>query len=1217
MTFGKHGQHTLLRMCSRWCVLAAWFVALTAHAQIADLSVAKSGPSSVLNGETVTYTLTISSVGPNGANGASFVDTLPAGLTNVSATCTLAINGAVCPASLSASASSVSGIIPALPANGGVTIIIAARMPVGGTDTSLTNNASVSPPSGVTDPIPSSNSSFINTALIYRSADLSVTKLASTTSYVLGSPIDYTVTLTNLGPGPADGATLRDRLTAATVGVGTGGALTSLVNSVVCVASGGALCPIFTPSPSVSTNNNVFSSAIPLLPNGGQIELRIRITPTSYAVGTCGYTQVNLNNTGDITSMPASVLDPAAGNNSQARTATGPVGVIPPCPQIDLGTSKTVAPTVAAAFGQPVTYTIAFFNNGPGDASGTRIVDALNLNLAGTGLQAALGYDSAAVLSCVSTLGTICPSLSVPASGTLTSASSTIFSQTVTAWPSGGRITVSYTLTPLAFATQTCGYTTFQLRNATSMTLPAGYTDPGPAGNTASVVNNLPARPACAQTDIQASKTLESGVMGLGQTLTYRITVSNIGAATATNVVFNDTIFHSSVGTGVGNPYLTINNIARGACVATGPTVCPVLTSSPPALALTNGAQNLIPNSTITSMGPSSSISLTVSFVQSAMDASCARVNALLDNRLNLVAPTTYIDTGAANNLAIVTSSFSCADLSTVKNVQPTTVPAGATMTFTFDITNVGPGTLSNVPFTDPLPAGFAYLGSSCNVLSGAAICGATVFTPSPSQINGTISSLPAGSVVRYIIVGQAANLPGSWNNRGGVRIPLPGLFDPDVQSNESAVSFNVTSDLPSVAKFTTRANTSPGGTTAYTIVVSNPASGLAVTNMRITDVLPPGWTYLSTSAVTLNGGATRPTSLTPTVGDATPTWGNFSLGTATSVVIGFVASVPLTQTCGQLVSNAVDTFYSRGGGTQTSSYLGLDSGLTSDDVTIRCPQVGAAKALLSLSDNGDGSFLLQYSLRYRNTGDEVLNPALLRDPLATAQGGAFGIFTASNPPGVSEYRIATAPAFIGPCGGMGLSGGFNGSSQINLATGSLPVGQECEVRFTLQMGPTATTTVYNNQSEVRGTGSTSLVPANDLSDDGINPEPSNTNGAGTANDPTPALITPSAQLSISKTNNASSLDAGQTTIYIVEVGNAGPSGVLGAVLRDVASTGLACSSVSCSVASGVAICPAVGVASGQLSVANLSGAGVLIPRINSGATLQFTISCDVTATGL
>jgi uncharacterized repeat protein (TIGR01451 family) len=1189
----------------------------SAFAQIADLSISKAGPASAFNGDTVTYTLTVSNIGPNGANGASFIDNLPAGLTNISATCTAAIGGATCPATITVGATSVSGVIPTLPANGVLTILITARFPVGGTDTSLTNNGSVTAPAGVTDPVPSSNSTFINTALTYRTADLQITKTASTTSYTLGTPIDYTVTLANLGPGPADGAVFRDRLSAQLFGAGSGGAIVSTINSVSCTAAGGASCPTFTSPATVTTQGDARANiAIPLLPAGGSVQFVMRITPTGYSAGTCGFTSINLINTGSIQGMPASVVDPVGGNNSQGQTAAGPTGVIPPCASADIGTTKISTPATTPTFGQPVTYTIVYFNNGPGSADGTRIIDQLNLQTAGTGLQAQLGYNSASVVSCVSTPGTTCPILTAPASGTVTTANSTVFSQLVNTWPSGGRLTITYTLTPQNFGPNTCGFTTYSLRNVTSRTMPAGITDPGPSADSATASNALPDRPPCPVTDIATSKTLISGQMGLGQTLTYRVTISNIGASTATNVTFSDSIFHG-FGTGLGSPFLSINNTAVGACSASGAAVCPVLPSLPPTLALSNGLSTLIPSTSIPSLGPSSSISFTVSFVQSAMNATCARTNATLQNQIALAAPTDYIDSLATNNVATAVTNFSCADVATNKTVTPTTAAAGATVTFTFAVTNAGPATLTNVPFSDPLPAGFTYLSSSCATVSGGATCAPPVFTPSPASVDGTITLMPPNSAVRYSIVGLAANLPGSWSNRGSVGIPLPGIFDPDLASNASAVSFNVTSDLPSVSKLTTRANSVPGGTTGYTIVMSNPATGLNVTNVRLTDFLPSGWTYVSTTLVTLNGGATRPVVVTPNLGDTTPTWGTFVLGTNTSVLISFVASIPSAQTCGQVVSNNVTATYTRGGGTQTSAYLGQDPGLTSDDVTIQCPQVGAAKALTSQTDNGDGSFSLQYSLRFRNDGNELLNPVQFRDALATAQGGSLGNFTASNPPAPGEYRIALAPAFFGSCAGMTLAGGYNGSTQLILATGSLAAGLECEVRMTVQISPTPSIGTYTNQSVITATGSLSGAPVSDLSDDGSNAVPSSNNGTATTNDPTPATISTTVNLSITKTNFVGSLAAGQTIAYTIIVENAGPSGMLQSVLRDTTSPGLVCTGATCSIASGVGVCPVVGAGAGQLSIANLSGAGVVIPRINTGTQMQFVVTCGVTATGL
>jgi uncharacterized repeat protein (TIGR01451 family) len=1198
------------------CALGLCFLASHAAAQIADLSISKSGPTVALNGESFTYTLTISSVGPNSANNATFLDTLPAGLTGVAATCTLAINGAACPASLAVSAASVSGTIPLLPANGGVTILITGRYPVGGTDTSLTNNATVNVPAGVTDPIPSSNSSQINTAITFQPADLRVTKLGPSGAYALGTPVSYTVTLTNLGPGPADGTNLRDRLSSAAVGTGLNAAINLTVNSVACSAFGGATCPALTPPATVTTNNNIFTAVIPTLPAGGSVQYLITVTPTGYPPATCGFSSLSLVNTADITARPASVTDPVAANDSQAITLTGPAASIPACPQVDVGSTKSVTSTNTLTFGSPITYTVAFFNNGPGAADGTVLRDTLQHATAGTGGFGGLIYNNAS-LSCTSTPGTTCPVVVVPASGTTTTAGIALINNTVATFPVNGRITFTYTLTPQAYATGTCGYTTWQLRNTSAFTIPAGLTDPVAGNNGQAVNNNGPARPACPTADLSINKTLLSGQIGAGQTLTYSISIANAGPATATNVVFSDTLSQAVLGTGLGNPWVNFNQAAVGACVATGGATCPVLPAPPSAAVVTNANLSFIPNTTIAQLPPASSISFTVSFVITGVDATCARLNSQLNNLAALVVPQGLTDPVLTNNTSQVNSTVSCSDISTLKTVTPTTVPSGGSMTFTFDVTNVGPATASNVVFTDPLPAGFAYQGASCAVVTGAAVCGALAYTPVPSTLVGTITQLPAGSAVRYTIVGNAANLPGSWNNRGAITLQN-GTLDPDTVSNQSAVSFNVVSDLPSISKFTTRANTNPGGTTAYSIVVSNPTSGLAISNLQVTDLLPPGWTYLSTSAITLNGGATQPTVITPAVGAATPTWGSFSLPpSGASIVISFVASVPTSQTCAQVVSNVAQASYTRGGGTLTSVYPGLDPGLTSDDVTVRCPAVGIAKNLRTQVDNGDGSFTVEYAVVFANPGSENLNPTVVSDPLAFAQGGSFGNNTGANPPALGSYRIAVAPAFFGACIGMALTGGYNGAAQASLANGTLSAGQQCEVRFSVQFGVSTTVSTYLNQARITATTALTAVVISDQSDDGSNPDPTSTNGAGGTNDPTPLTVSQSAFLGINKSNASATLPAGASTTYQITVFNNGPSGAINAVLKDAPSSGLVCTAIDCTVTSGTATCPTVGAGAGLLSIGNVLGAGVLIPRLNANSALTFNIVCDVTATGL
>ena len=102
------------------------------------------------------------------------------------------------------------------------------------------------------------------------------------------------------------------------------------------------------------------------------------------------------------------------------------------------------------------------------------------------------------------------------------------------------------------------------------------------------------------------------------------------------------------------------------------------------------------------------------------------------------------------------------------------------------------------------------------------------------------------------------------------------------------------------------------------------------------------------------------------------------------------------------------------------------------------------------------------------------------------------------------------------------------------------------------------------------------------------------------------------ANLSVTKTNGASTQVTGNTTSYTVTVNNNGPSDASGAFIRDPAATGLSCTSITCS-ANGGAACPS----GGDLSIVTLQGSpGVVIPTLPRNSSLTFNIGCQVTASG-
>ena len=114
----------------------------------------------------------------------------------------------------------------------------------------------------------------------------------------------------------------------------------------------------------------------------------------------------------------------------------------------------------------------------------------------------------------------------------------------------------------------------------------------------------------------------------------------------------------------------------------------------------------------------------------------------------------------------------------------------------------------------------------------------------------------------------------------------------------------------------------------------------------------------------------------------------------------------------------------------------------------------------------------------------------------------------------------------------------------------------------------------------------------------------------------------PSANLSITKTNTpgvngevdqvGDTVVSGTNTVYTIVIANDGPDAANGAVIRDPATPGLSCLSVTCDGLSGAA-CPggAVNAAGVVVPLASLQG-GVPIPTLPSGGRARFTLTCLV-----
>jgi uncharacterized repeat protein (TIGR01451 family)/fimbrial isopeptide formation D2 family protein len=178
--------------------------------------------------------------------------------------------------------------------------------------------------------------------------------------------------------------------------------------------------------------------------------------------------------------------------------------------------------------------------------------------------------------------------------------------------------------------------------------------------------------------------------------------------------------------------------------------------------------------------------------------------------------------------------------------------------------------------------------------------------------------------------------------------------------------------------------NTATGTTATYTILVSNAANRTAATNLTASDTLPANFTYNATVVVTLNGGSTRPATTNPTLGDAVPVWGTFTIPGGGSVSITFTVRVEAIVPGGLYQNPALITYLDPARttvpGTTTSNYDPASS--VAEDVTvIGVPQVDLVKSVNPNSPQPPEADLT-YTIAFTNNGARFATNLIVVDPI-------------------------------------------------------------------------------------------------------------------------------------------------------------------------------------------------------------------------------------------
>jgi uncharacterized repeat protein (TIGR01451 family) len=226
-------------------------------------------------------------------------------------------------------------------------------------------------------------------------------------------------------------------------------------------------------------------------------------------------------------------------------------------------------------------------------------------------------------------------------------------------------------------------------------------------------------------------------------------------------------------------------------------------------------------------------------------------------------------------------------------------VTTGGVATYVISVANVGSAVAKRVVVSVSLAPGFLY--SATTTYEGNGVRVATVDPPANSllplwsswDIPGASNGVPG--LVRLTFQARIlpAVAPGLYNLTAAVTSAAD--VPPQTIGNTAPVSVGKATKLPLTM---TVAPTAPyagqNGSVTYVITVENDSND-AAQGVTVTDSLPQGFAYQSTSSIVINGKASG-SRLQPPAGSATPQWGPFVVPAGgfngATLVITFTAKI-------------------------------------------------------------------------------------------------------------------------------------------------------------------------------------------------------------------------------------------------------------------------------------------------------------------------------------
>ena len=1114
--------------------------------QLVDLKVTNTdGLTAYLPGATHTYTIVVENEGVSNATASAILATLPAGSTWTAVFTGGATGNANGTGSINENAD--------IPAGAKITYTVTVPVPANQTgDFSITATASHPNDANTT------NNTAIDKDL--PSVDLKITNTDGVPNYIPGATNTYTVVATNVGPAAVTGATVQQTLPAGATWTATfsGGATGiasgsgSISQSINLPPNGVATYTVLVPISAAQTGNWVTTATIAapitveeidLLNNsstdtdlptadlsitntdnkisynagdthtytvvvanagpgavvGARVEETLPAGSTWTAVlsgGATGSTSGNgsINQLVDVPSgatitYTVTVPIPATqtGNFELTATVTAPNTVFEPnlanntatdvdVQNADLSITNTDGKATYTA-GEKNIYTVVVTNNGPIGVDDARVTYAIPAGTTGTWTAVTTG---GAVIPATTGTGAI---------------------NQVVDLPNGATITYTF---ELDIPSDYTGNAT----TTAQVAMPAGYTDPNLANNTATDTDTSNRIADLAVTNTDGKTTYTPGT-----TNTYTFVVTNGGPSDAPGSSIVNTLPAGVTGTWTA--------VYAGGATGTA-----------------NGTGSISETTDIPSGG-----SVTYTYVVDVPSD-------FTGNFVNTATATTasgITDPTPANNTATDTDTqASVTDLSVIKVASSLSPVVDSQITFTIEAKNFGPSQANGVTVTDLLSSGYTFISANTNKGSYTANNGIWTIGQMAPNSTGTLTIVARVNANQSNYQNQAviAGLetdPITTNNTSSVT-PVP------VKLVDLAITQTISTTTPDhnglVTMTLTATNLGPSHATGvqvadlikagFTLVTNTPSKGTydAATGIWTLGGLNAGETqtlvftarvnataansdYINTAVISGTETETTLANNTASVTVVKPPMANNDSGTTipnTPVVIDILANdvpggVPLRNQTVTITTQPlhgtlmVDPITGKVTYTPALNYYGPDefyytvtdaNGAVTNiaKVTIDIkdnPKIGVAKQLVSSTKAVNGSYNIVYRLTVGNYGVAPLNQVSIKDDLrSTFLGHTIRV---TNIKSLGTLQVNTA---------------FNGSTDIETlsANNSLAVGQKEQIEFTVNVTLNNSGSRFLNIANAEGTSVTGLKTT-DVSTNGLNPTP-NDDGNVSPSEPTP-----------------------------------------------------------------------------------------------------------------